>query len=290
MSKPDISIVIPYYMMGKFIASCLESIKKQEQEPLEILIIDDASPKDELLDILKTYNKEPFAKKIKVIRHQKNLGVSAARNSGIAEAKGKFCAFLDPDDLWEKKHLSSSWDIAQKHEKVDVVSGPVLFYEEESGKKYGWVFADWILQYFPASLASNCFIQPSATLVRTDLLQQAGGFDTSKELEHIEDYDLWIRLVEMGAKFAFRDEITCVYRRHPGAASTDPERMARLHQNLVQKHSLFFLSSQRVLLQSLMHRAGNMDLLMRNPLFQAYARLFQVFRKIKRKLSAKPPA
>lgn len=290
MIKPDISIVIPYYKMREFIAPCLASIKNQEQEPLEVLIVDDASPENGLLRFLENSNQGVLADKIRVIRHQKNLGVSGARNSGIAEAKGKYCAFLDPDDLWKENHLSSSLDIVQKHKNVDVVSGPVLFYEEESDKKYGWHFADWILQHFPASLASNCFIQPSATLVRTELLQQAGGFDTSKDLEHIEDYDLWIRLVEMGAKFAFRDEITCIYRRHPGAASMDSARMARLHQNLVQKHTLFFLTSQRVLIQSLMHRTGNLNLLMRNPLFQAYASLFRVCRKIKRKLFAKPPA
>lgn len=290
MIKAFVSVVVPSFKMGHIIDKALESISVQSSLSWELIVVDDFGPQDGTEDVVQKFAQTHPDHRVKYIRHKNNAGVSGARNSGIKEAQGKYIAFLDADDWWLVKHLEKSVRLFSDDPAVGIVTGPVQYFDEVRGTGRRWEFPDWLIGQFPASLASNCFIQPSATLVRTDLLQQAGGFNTSKELEHIEDYDLWIRLVEMGAKFAFRDEITCVYRRHPGAASMDSERMARLHQNLVQKHSLFFLSSQRVLLQSLMHRSGNMDLLMRNPLFQAYASLFQVFRKIKRKLFAKPPA
>jgi len=85
-----------------------------------------------------------------------------------------------------------------------------------------------------------------------------GGFDTTPAIQHIEDYDLWIRLVEQGSRFAFLDRPTSRYRKHDGGATNDTQRMRLLHDHLYAKHANFFRTSQSVLLISMMGRMSRM--------------------------------
>ncbi|MDR1026993.1 MAG: glycosyltransferase [Rickettsiales bacterium] len=91
---PLISVVLPIYNVGKYLAQCLESLIYQTYKNLEIIAVDDGSP-DDSIDILRAYARRD--KRIKIIR-QKNAGVSAARNAGIKAARGDFVGFVDPDD------------------------------------------------------------------------------------------------------------------------------------------------------------------------------------------------
>ncbi len=94
MPKPLISIIVPVYNVKDFLTECLESLTAQTYENLEIIIIDDGSTdgSSELCDKLKYKDK-----RIAVI-HQKNGGLSAARNAGLKVAKGEYVAFVDSDD------------------------------------------------------------------------------------------------------------------------------------------------------------------------------------------------
>jgi GT2 family glycosyltransferase len=74
---------------------------------------------------------------------------------------------------------------------------------------------------FPLSLAMRNAMNPSALLVPKALVDGVGGFDEDRALQHTEDWDLWLRLVEAGAEFVFVNEMTGYYRQHAGAGTAD---------------------------------------------------------------------
>lgn len=106
----EISVVVPVYNAEAFLHECVDSILNQHFDEFEIILIDDGST-DKSGNICDEYESE--YDKIKVI-HQKNMGVSAARNTGIKNAKGKYIAFVDADDTITEDYLKKlDMDMAQ---------------------------------------------------------------------------------------------------------------------------------------------------------------------------------
>jgi hypothetical protein len=79
-------------------------------------------------------------------------------------------------------------------------------------------------------------------VIRRTAFDAAGPFDESPQFQHIEDYDLWLRMAGLDLQFIFHDEPTACYRKHPMGVTSDPQRMLRLQQALALKH-LPYLSS-----------------------------------------------
>lgn len=101
MEKDLISVIVPVYNMEEYIKQCLDSILNQTYTNLEIIVVDDGSNdgSEKICDDYK--NKDS---RITVI-HQKNSGVSVARNVGLDFCKGKFISFVDPDDYVEPQYI-----------------------------------------------------------------------------------------------------------------------------------------------------------------------------------------
>jgi len=149
----------------------------------------------------------------------------------------------------------------------DVATGPVVrFRKDARAYRQELVLPDWKVRNFPHSLSVHNFIQPSATMVRRDALVAVGGFTTEPSLQHIEDYDLWIRLVEAGKRFSFLREPTSGYRRHTAAASVDLERMKALDLCLRDRHRHFFQAGQSHMIWRLFDHLENA----RKPRFGAW--------------------
>lgn len=98
--KPFFSVVIPLFNKENFIAATLSSVLRQNFEDYEIIIIDDSS-NDNSLKIVETFEDD----RIKIIIHNKNKGLSATRNTGIANSKGDWICLLDADDIWNCNYL-----------------------------------------------------------------------------------------------------------------------------------------------------------------------------------------
>ncbi|MDR0555464.1 MAG: glycosyltransferase [Holosporaceae bacterium] len=101
---PEISVVVPVYNAERFLRECLNSILNQSFKDIEVLCVDDGSL-DGSLNILKEYAQKD--RRIVVISHDKNCGLSAARNSGLDVAQGKYIAFCDSDDLMHPDMLKT---------------------------------------------------------------------------------------------------------------------------------------------------------------------------------------
>lgn len=102
MNEPLVSIITPVYNAERFLSETIKSVKEQTYKNWELLLVDDCS-KDNSAKIIKEFNRTDD--RIKYIKLEKNSGASISRNTGIKNAKGRFIAFVDSDDLWEPEKL-----------------------------------------------------------------------------------------------------------------------------------------------------------------------------------------
>lgn len=111
MNKPLISVVVPVYNVADYLPECLDSLLAQTYPNFEVVAVDDGST-DSSLTILERYSNQDS--RITVVS-QKNGGLAAARNTGIANARGEYFAFVDSDDYVGELYLSTMFDNAFKH-------------------------------------------------------------------------------------------------------------------------------------------------------------------------------
>lgn len=183
-AKTQVSVIIPTYNRGWTIGEAVDSVLAQDYRDFELIVVDDGSA-DNTSQVLDAYRGT-----IKVFR-QENKGVSAARNRGIAEASGRFIAFLDSDDLWLPQKLSTQVEFFNttpdalicQTEEVWIRSGVRVNPKKRHKKPSGMIFEP--------SLAL-CLVSPSAVMIRRSLLEIVGNFDETLPL--CEDYDLWLRI------------------------------------------------------------------------------------------------
>ena len=183
-TNPIVSIIIPTYNRAGMLKEAIDSVLAQDYSDFELIVVDDGST-DETPQILNCYGG-----KIKRIC-QRNQGVSAARNRGIAAASGGFMAFLDSDDLWLPGKLTIQAEFLRstpaalicQTEEIWIRNG-VRVNPRKRHRKYSGMI-------FERSLAL-CLVSPSAVMVRRGLFDKFGLFDES--LPACEDYDMWLRV------------------------------------------------------------------------------------------------
>ncbi len=107
--SPKISVIIPLYNAKEFIRSCVESLLRQTMDDIEILLIDDCSTDGSLEYCRELYGANP---KVRILTQSQNGGPGAARNRGIAEAKGEYIAFVDSDDQLRSDGFSEMYRAA----------------------------------------------------------------------------------------------------------------------------------------------------------------------------------
>ena len=105
--------------------------------------------------------------------------------------------------------LDSDPDIAASYTGARMV--------DEKGADTGRLFEAGLIKCrsFPQSLYINCFIIPSALLARATSVESCGGFDEAAEMQHVEDWDLWLRMVKKDMQFVYTESAECFWRRHP---------------------------------------------------------------------------
>ena len=94
--NPEVSVIVPVYNVEIYIKQCVDSILNQSFQDFEIILVDDASPDNSIALCQRLYGGND---KIKIVRHEKNLGLGPARNTGIKYARGKYVYFVDSDDF-----------------------------------------------------------------------------------------------------------------------------------------------------------------------------------------------
>ncbi len=178
-----VSVIIPYFKKRRYILDTLNSINQQTFKKYEIIIIYDDNDLDEL-KFLNTITKNK--KNIRIIKNKTNKGVGFSRNKGIKKSKGKYIAFIDADDVWEKNKLKIQIEIMEKN-KLDFshTSYKII---DEVGKNKGSFNIKKKLIY--RDLMKSCDIGLSTVVMRRKLFNKFkfNNFKTK------EDYSLWLKL------------------------------------------------------------------------------------------------
>jgi len=195
---PRISVIIPTYNRADMVGRAVQSVLNQTYQDFEIIIIDDGST-DSTEEIIRGFH-DP---RIRYIRHERNRGGSAARNSGICAAQGEYIAFLDSDDEWLPQKLEKQFYLfkTQNPEIAVVYTAYAIVDERGRIKKIEKPrHSGYILQKL---LASNC-IGASTVMAKKICFTKDTKFDET--LPSCQDWDMWIRLAKK-YNFAYIPEI-----------------------------------------------------------------------------------
>lgn len=131
MNKPFFSVVMPAYGVEKYLEKAVESIEAQTFSQWELLIVEDGSPDKtgELAEMLAEKDQ-----RIRVFHHEKNKGLSPARNTGMSQAKGQYIWFMDPDDYVEASVLEEVYKALQENPAELTIIGHKEEYYDRDGK------------------------------------------------------------------------------------------------------------------------------------------------------------
>jgi len=211
----DISIALPVYNAHRTLAATLDSLVAQTLQGFQVVVLDDCSS-DDSLDIARRYEDRL---NLKLIRAEKNLGISGARNRLLAEIDTPFIAILDHDDLCHPERLARQRAFLEQHPEIDIVGSAVAYFSEPSDLPHG----KRVLRH-PAGdaaiktqlLHTTSMVHPSA-MARRSFFADCGGYQA--EFSPAEDYALWCRAALLGKRFANLEEPLLYYRLHPSQTS-----------------------------------------------------------------------
>jgi glycosyltransferase involved in cell wall biosynthesis len=181
-----VSVVIAAYNAGRTLGETLESVRAQTFEDLEVIIVDDGST-----DATPAVAVSTGDRRVRLLS-QPNAGVSAARNRGADDARGRYLAFLDADDLWTPDKLASQVAALERDKDAGLAYSWTAFIDPGGRRlpggitvrRDGWVFDDLVL---------GCFVgNGSSALVRRSAFDAVGGFDVT--LRTADDWDFYLRL------------------------------------------------------------------------------------------------
>lgn len=197
----DISVIIPCYNKELFIEEALVSVLEQTyiEAIKEVIVVDDGSV-DKTAEIVK---KMEAANPVIKYVYQQNAGVSAARNTGILQARGKYIAFLDGDDIWEPGKIKAHYEYLTRFPEVGLFYTDFykFFYRENKLipiKVIAYQHDESNLLF--KFVAKGAPVIPSTAIVKKECFEKAGLFDAS--LKHGgEDIDMWLRVAN---KYSFQ--------------------------------------------------------------------------------------
>jgi glycosyltransferase involved in cell wall biosynthesis len=192
-----VSVIIPVYNGEAFLAESVASIRRQDYQPLEIIIVDDGST-DGTAALVASLGED-----IRYV-YQCNRGPAAARNTGLAMARGEVITFLDADDYWPPSKLQIQLARLNDDPKIEAVLGRVQY-----------------TGLFTAAERKIRFEGPDNTLIsvhlgsgvfRKSVFDKVGVFDET--LRYYEDHDWFLRVREQGISMIIIEETTLHYRLH----------------------------------------------------------------------------
>jgi glycosyltransferase involved in cell wall biosynthesis len=192
---PLVSVIVPAYNARRFILDALRSVLAQDYEPLEILLVDDGST-DGTAELVRRELPQ-----VQIIQ-QPNAGAAAARNTGLAHARGELICLLDADDGWLPGKLKAQVSYLEQNPETGLVYHAWFVWRPNDRGEYVWPDevpssatgridrskSGWIY----TSLLLDCIVHTCTVMIRRSVVEQVGAFDTG--LTRGEDYDYWLRV------------------------------------------------------------------------------------------------
>lgn len=249
----SVSIIVPCYNVAAYLDQCMESLAGQSMEDIEIICVNDGSS-DRTAEILREWRDRDG--RVRVI-DRKNSGVSAARNSGMEAAAGKYIGFVDPDDVVERNMFRRLFDAAVEKDADVAVCGYHEFCDRGGMDmpESGWSPS---AGFFPEEKAerfrrgtpwSRCAGTVWNKLIRRKLLEE-NGVRFVPGLRQGEDLYFCLMLLTVAPRLLILPDRLYHYRRErPGSASCgrDPRlgdfRMELMRRHFIMKEGAFFKAS-----------------------------------------------
>ncbi|SCA91294.1 putative glycosyltransferase / GT2 [Pseudolactococcus piscium] len=233
IEKNKVSIIVPVYNVEEYIRECINSILSQTYSNLEIIVVDDGT-KDRSIEITKGLS--DMDSRIRIIS-QPNQGLSAARNTGIENATGKYVAMIDSDDKIKPDFIKHLIDVAES-QNADIVRGS--FRDFEGNIPGSWV-ADFLMESQNSIKILNKFLDNHTSFVvwsslyRTDFLNLHNLRFTPGIL--LEDGDFTVRSYLKASKVVTTDYTDYQYRIRPGSilTSNNAKRMSESEEIIIKK-------------------------------------------------------
>lgn len=189
--NPKVSVIIPVYNTAGYIGQAIDSILAQTFQPAEVIVVDDGSS-DNIDEAI-----QPYLDKIHFVK-KTNGGISSSYNTAIKMATGDWIAICDGDDYWHQSKLMEQQKLISP--EVGFIFCNKIHFNDQDGARVEFAYPENIVDDPLRSLLKSFFASPSTTLIRKELIERCGYFDTS--LSSSEDYDLWIKIAAVsGYKF-----------------------------------------------------------------------------------------
>jgi len=224
-AEPIVSVLLPTFNSEKFLRQTVNSIMNQTFQDFELLVVDDAS-KDSTRAILQSYGDS----RIRIIDGP-GKGLAAALNHGIRQARGKYIARIDADDMAMPTRFEKQVNFLDAHADISIVGT----HQEHFGA-YSWVHkpqAD--PDIIKSVLLFLCDICHSTLMLRKEDFLKHGFFYPEESLQ--EDYELWTQI--MGTlRFSTIPEVLALYRVHGGSITDEKERKLVEYERNISKNAL----------------------------------------------------
>ncbi len=201
---PVISVIVPAYNQSRYLGAAIGSALAQTYADLEVIVVDDGST-DKTREVALGF----VDSRVRYV-FQENQGLSAARNTGIRHATGKFLTFLDSDDLFLPEKLSVLLGAFEKNQALGFVAGQAVLIDEQ-GRELGEIFDKGIPEDTSELLLGNP-LHVGSVLLRREWQAKVGFFDEA--LRSYEDWDLWLRLARAGCPMGWVARPVSFYRFH----------------------------------------------------------------------------
>jgi glycosyltransferase involved in cell wall biosynthesis len=208
MNVPPVSVILPAYNCEKFIGKAIQSVLKQTFTDFELIVLNDGST-DNTESVIQTFNDT----RIVYLKNPDNKGLIYTLNKMITHANGKYLARMDADDICLPERLDLQKTFLDQNEIITVIASTIDFINEQEEKTGVWALDRQTIspeQIKKAILKQNCIAHPTV-MMRSEIIKQLKYKEYQK---NIEDYDLWLRLLNRGYKIAKLDKPLLLYRIH----------------------------------------------------------------------------
>jgi glycosyltransferase involved in cell wall biosynthesis len=185
----DISVVIPFFNRETYIDEAIQSVLSQTLKPLEIIIVNDRSRKSSRRFL------DRYSNVCRIVDLPANVGLAGSRNAGIREARGRFVAFLDDDDLWLPRKLELQRAYMEERPECAIVHCAAWFFSRDGSEEYYKRFDPGPMT-LAQSITNNYWAIIPTCMARIDAVQAVDGFDVS--FRECEDRDFIIRCCAAG--------------------------------------------------------------------------------------------
>lgn len=223
--KPFISIVTPSYNASSFIKETIHSVQAQTYNNWEMIIVDDVS-KDNTRELIK----EEIEKdnRIRLIELTENSGAAIARNTGINNAKGKYVAFLDSDDLWLPEKLEKQLEFMQNNDIAFSFTSYQIMNQDG-------ILTDKVV-HVPEKINYNGLLKNTIIGCLTVMLDiEKLGKVQMPNIRTRQDTATWLKILRQGHYAYGLDEVLSNYRKVENSISSKKFKMAKMNWKLYRE-------------------------------------------------------